>query len=36
MPEYAELLSKVTAEAENMADAMDKLAVFFGLEILKS
>ena len=36
MPEYAELLSKVTAEAENMADALDKLAVFFGLEILKS
>jgi transaldolase len=35
MAEYAELLGKVTAEAESMADALDKLAVFFGLEILK-
>ena len=35
MPEYAELLGKVTAEAESMEDALDKLAVFFGLEILK-
>ena len=35
MEEYTELVGKVTGEAENMADALDKLAVFFGLEILK-
>ena len=39
MPEYAELVDKVLAEARNaddvLAEALDKLAVFFGLEILK-
>ena len=39
MPEYAELLDKVLAEARNaddvLGEALDKLAVFFGLEILK-
>ena len=39
MPEYAELVDKVLAEARNADDvldeALDKLAVFFGLEILK-
>lgn len=39
MPEYAELVDKVLAEARNaddvLGEALDKLAVFFGLEILK-
>ena len=42
MPEYEELVDKVLAEAREeagsgdvMAEALDKLAVFFGLEILK-
>ena len=42
MPEYAELVDKVLTEAREkddegdvMAEALDKLAVFFGLEILK-
>ena len=35
MEEYSELVDKVTAEAANMDEALDKLAVFFGLEILK-
>ena len=36
MDEYAELVEKVLAEDGNeMAEALDKLAVFFGLEILK-
>ena len=42
MPEYAELVDKVLTEAQEksdegdvMAEALDKLAVFFGLEILK-
>ena len=42
MPEYAELVGKVLAEVREeagdgdvMAIALDKLAVFFGLEILK-
>ena len=39
MPEYAELVDKVLAEARNaddvLSEALDKLAVFFGLEILK-
>ena len=35
MEEYSELINKVTYEAKNIDDALDKLAVFFGLEILK-
>jgi len=35
MDEYSELVNKVTSEAANMDEALDKLAVFFGLEILK-
>ena len=35
MEEYSELVDKVTREAANMDEALDKLAVFFGLEILK-
>ncbi len=35
MEEYSELVNKVTYEAKNIDDALDKLAVFFGLEILK-
>ncbi len=35
MEEYSELVNKVTSEAANMDEALDKLAVFFGLEILK-
>ena len=35
MEEYGELVNKVTSEAANMDEALDKLAVFFGLEILK-
>ena len=35
MEEYSELVNKVTDEAKNIDDALDKLAVFFGLEILK-
>ena len=39
MAEYAELVDKVLAEARNaddvLGEALDKLAVFFGLEILK-
>jgi transaldolase len=36
MPEYTELLNKVLAEDGNeMTETLDKLAVFFGLEILK-
>ena len=36
MPEYAELLNKVLTEDGNeMGETLDKLAVFFGLEILK-
>lgn len=35
MDEYSELVNKVTREAANMDEALDKLAVFFGLEILK-
>lgn len=35
MEEYSELVDKVTSEAANMDEALDKLAVFFGLEILK-
>ena len=39
MPEYTELVDKVLAEARNaddvLGEALDKLAVFFGLEILK-
>ena len=39
MPEYADLVDKVLAEARNaddvLGEALDKLAVFFGLEILK-
>ena len=35
MEEYSELVNKVTYESKNIDDALDKLAVFFGLEILK-
>ena len=36
MPEYTELLNKVLTEGGNeMCEILDKLAVFFGLEILK-
>lgn len=36
MPEYTELLNKVLTEDGNeMTETLDKLAVFFGLEILK-
>ncbi len=35
MEEYSELVNKVTYEAKNIDDALDKLAVLFGLEILK-
>ena len=36
MPEYTELLNKVLTEDGNeMGETLDKLAVFFGLEILK-
>ena len=35
MDEYSELVNKVTSEAANMDEALDKLAVFFGLEILR-
>jgi len=36
MPEYTKLLNKVLTEDGNeMAETLDKLAVFFGLEILK-
>ena len=35
MEEYSELVNKVTYEAKHIDDALDKLAVFFGLEILK-
>ena len=36
MPEYTELLNKVLTEDDNeMGETLDKLAVFFGLEILK-
>ena len=36
MPEYTELLNKVLTEDGNeMSETLDKLAVFFGLEILK-
>ena len=36
MPEYTELLNKVlTVDGNTMAETLDKLAVFFGLEILK-
>lgn len=35
MAEYSELVDKVTSESANMDEALDKLAVFFGLEILK-
>ena len=36
MPEYKELLNKVLTEDDNeMCETLDKLAVFFGLEILK-
>ena len=35
MEESGELVNKVTSEAANMDEALDKLAVFFGLEILK-
>ncbi len=35
MPEYTELLNKVLTEDGNeMGETLDKLAVFFGLEIL--
>ena len=33
--EYSELVNKVTYEAKDIDDALDKLAVLFGLEILK-
>ena len=35
MEEYSELVNKVTYEAKDIDDALDKLAVLFGLEILK-
>lgn len=33
-PEYAELIKEAVAEADSLADAMDRIAVRFGIEIL--